>query len=77
MIFGGELLVSQWPGGIVGGDYDKRNVAIPQPKIGEDGIYRCGICNEGFATRQRYDDHYIHDHTEKKAEKNYAEPYTK
>jgi hypothetical protein len=68
--------MSEWPGGIVGGDYDKRDVAVPEPAIDPDGTYRCLICGQGFPTRQDYDDHYIHDHTKEKAEKNYTDPYT-
>ena len=33
--------MSEWPGGISGGDYDKRDVPIPEPKIEPDGTYRC------------------------------------
>jgi len=65
-------LLSEWPGGIVGGDYDKRNVSIPEPKIESDGTYRCYICNQGFSSRQDYDDHYIKEHTKEKVEKNYT-----
>jgi hypothetical protein len=68
--------LSEWPGGLAGGDYDKRNVSIPEPKIESDGVYRCSVCSQGFSTRQDYDDHYIHEHTKEKAEKNYAESYT-
>jgi len=63
--------VTEWPGGMVGGDHNKQNVAIPEPKISEDGIYYCPTCNEGFGTRQRYNDHYINAHTKTKVEKNY------
>ncbi len=63
--------MSEWPGGIVGGDYDKRNVAVPEPKISEDGTYYCPVCSEGFGTRQLYDDHYVNAHTKAKVEKNY------
>jgi hypothetical protein len=65
--------MSEWPGGISGGDYDKRDVPIPEPKIEPDGTYRCSVCNQGFSTRQDYDDHYIKDRTKEKTEKNYAE----
>jgi uncharacterized C2H2 Zn-finger protein len=66
--------MSEWPGGIVGGDYDKRDVAISEPKVESDGMYRCLVCGQGFATRQDYDDHYVHAHTKAKVDKNYAEP---
>jgi hypothetical protein len=68
--FGGEFL-SDWPGGMVGGDVNKKNFAIAEPKISEDGTYYCPICKEGFVTRQRYDDHYINAHTKAKVAKNY------
>jgi len=68
--------VSEWPGGLSGGDYDKRDVSIPEPKIEQDGVYRCSVCNQGFTTRQDYDVHYIRDHTKEKTEKDYAEPFT-
>jgi len=68
--------MSEWPGGIVGGDYDKRDVSIPEPKIDADGTYRCSVCNQGFPNRQDYDDHYIQAHTKEKADKNYAVPDT-
>jgi hypothetical protein len=68
--------VSEWPGGISGGDYDKRDVSIPEAKIEPDGTYRCSVCNQGFSTRQDYDDHYIEDHTKEEAQKNYPKPYT-
>jgi len=38
--------MSEWPGGISGGDYDKRDVPIPEPKIEPDGTYRCSVCNK-------------------------------
>ncbi len=75
-VFGDDFSVSEWPGGISGGDYDKRDVSIPEPKIEADGTYRCLVCNQGFSTRQDYDDHYINDHTKEKAQKNYPNPYT-
>jgi hypothetical protein len=64
--------LTEWPGGIVGGDYDKRNVAIPAPTIESDGTYRCPLCNQGFPARQEYDDHYVNDHTNEKVQKNYT-----
>jgi hypothetical protein len=64
-------LLTEWPGGMVGGDDAKRNVIIPEPKIETAGTYRCPACNQGFSTRQDYDDHYINDHTDEKVEKNY------
>jgi hypothetical protein len=73
---GGDFSVSEWPGGIGGGDYDKRDVPIPEAKIEPDGTYRCSVCNQGFSTRQDYDDHYITDHTKEDSQKNYPKPYT-
>ncbi len=75
-VFGGDFSVSEWPGGISGGDYDKRDVSIPEPRIEADGTYRCLVCNQGFSTRQDYDDHYINAHTKEKVEKNYPDQYT-
>jgi len=63
--------VSEWPGGSVGGDYERKEEVVPEPIISEDGIYRCSQCNEGFSTRQEYVDHYVNVHGKIKVEKNY------
>jgi len=68
---GGGFL-SEWPGGSVGGDTERRNVAVPEPTISSDGIYQCPQCGQGFVTRQNYVDHYVAAHTNLKVEKNYV-----
>jgi len=65
-------VLSEWPGGLSGGDYDKRNVAIDEPRISLEGLYVCPVCDQKFVTRQDYDDHYVNVHTCEKVKRNYT-----
>ena len=37
IVSGGDFSVSESPGGLSEGHYDKRDISIPEPKIEEDG----------------------------------------